>query len=119
MQSHPFVAFIKGTPEAPKCKFTRKLVGLFAQSQYRYKTCDVLADERMRNWVKIYSNWPTFPQVFIAGKLVGGVDIVADLVESGEFDAMVPASCKCTSALDEWQQVLSGNKVVALIEGEA
>lgn len=77
-----------------------------------------MGDERIRNWLKIYSNWPTYPQVFLEGKFVGGVDIVTDLIEAGEFDEMVPASCKSVSALEEWQQVLISNKVVALIQGD-
>lgn len=61
VKSHAFFAFIKGTSEAPKCKFTRRLVEMFAKGNYIYKTFDILADERIRQWLKFYSNWPTFP----------------------------------------------------------
>ena len=74
----------------PKCKFTRKLVELFAAAGYKYRHFDILKDERIRQWLKFYSSWPTFPQVFLGGKFVGGVDIVLELVDSGEFDDMVP-----------------------------
>lgn len=67
VKTNPFFAFIKGSPEAPKCKFTRKLVDLFNQGQYKYKTFDILGDEKIRSWMKFYSNWPTFPQVFLEG----------------------------------------------------
>ena len=90
VKSTGFFAFIKGTPEQPKCKFTRKLVDIFSKNGYRYKTFDILGDERIRQWLKFYSNWPTFPQIFLDGKFTGGVDICIDLIESGEFDDMVP-----------------------------
>jgi Grx4 family monothiol glutaredoxin len=117
VKSNPFFAFIKGSPDAPKCKFTRKLVDMFSQKGYRYKTCDILANDPIRNWLKFYSNWPTFPQVFLDGKFIGGVDIVTDLIESEEFDEMVPQVCKKLSPIEEWKQVVSQNPVVALIEG--
>jgi len=61
VKSNPFFGFIKGSPDAPKCKFTRKLVDMFSKNQYKYKTFDILADERIRNWLKFYTNWPTYP----------------------------------------------------------
>ena len=85
-----FFMFIKGSPEQPKCKFTRKLLETLGPYGYRFRTFDILKDERIRQWLKFYSKWPTFPQVFLEGKFVGGVDITLDLVEAGEFDAMVP-----------------------------
>lgn len=117
IKSYPFFAFIKGSPDAPKCKFTRKLVDMFKEGQYKYKTLDILQDERIRSWMKFYSNWPTFPQVFLNGELVGGVDIVTDLIDSGEFSAMVPASCKALSPLEAFQALLASNPVVALLDG--
>ena len=56
-----FFIFIKGTPDQPKCKFTRKLLELFAPSGYRFRSFDILKDERIRQWLKFYSKWPTFP----------------------------------------------------------
>jgi len=65
-----------------------------AKFDYDYKTFNIFSDERIRQWLKVYSNWPTFPQVFINGKFVGGIDVITELIEEGEFDAMVPESCK-------------------------
>ena len=89
-----FFMFIKGSPEQPKCKFTRKLLETLGPFGYRFRTYDILKDERIRQWLKFYSQWPTFPQVFLGGKFVGGVDITLDLVEAGEFDSMVPQAAK-------------------------
>jgi monothiol glutaredoxin len=61
---------------------------------YLFRTFDILKDERIRQWLKFYSNWPTLPQIFLGAKFVGGVDIVSELIEAGEFDAMVPANAK-------------------------
>lgn len=59
LASCPFFIFIKGTKEEPKCKFTRRLVGLLGQ--YQYETFNILGDERIRQWLKVYTKWPTFP----------------------------------------------------------
>ena len=118
-QQPQFFMFIKGTPEQPKCKFTRKLLELFAPHGYRYKSFDILKDERIRQWLKFYSSWPTFPQVFLAGKFVGGVDIVSELVEAGEFDAMVPQPAKRLAPADEFKELLAQHKVLAILEGSA
>jgi monothiol glutaredoxin len=70
------------------------LLELLHPNGYRFRTFDILKDERIRQWLKFYSNWPTFPQIFLGAKFVGGVDIVSELIEAGEFDAMVPANAK-------------------------
>jgi Grx4 family monothiol glutaredoxin len=79
-------AFIKGTPQEPKCKFTKKLLELFQLAGVtNFGTFNVLSDEQVRQGLKEYSNWPTFPQVFAGGKLLGGVDICEDLAKDGEL----------------------------------
>ncbi|CDW76674.1 monothiol glutaredoxin-s17-like [Stylonychia lemnae] len=119
VKNNPFFAFIKGSPEQPKCKFTRRLVEMFGKSQYKYKSFDILSDERIRQWLKFYSNWPTFPQIFLEGSFVGGVDIVTELIEGGEFEEMVPKVCKALPPLEEFQVLLNEHKVLALIQGSA
>lgn len=93
INSYPFFIFIKGTKEEPKCKFTRRLVGELLPG-YDYKTYNILKDERIRQWLKVYTKWPTFPQLFIQGKFVGGIDVVSELISEGEFLDMVPEQCK-------------------------
>lgn len=81
-------AFIKGTPQQPKCKFTKKLLEMFEKDGVvDFGTFDVLGDDAMRQGLKDYSGWPTFPQVFAGGKLVGGVDICEELSKDGELKA--------------------------------
>jgi Grx4 family monothiol glutaredoxin len=118
-QQPKFFIFIKGTPEQPKCKFTRKLLELFAPHGYRFKSFDILKDERIRQWLKFYSKWPTFPQIFLGGEFIGGVDIVTELIESGEFDAMVPQPAKKPAPADEFKEILQTHRVLAILEGTA
>lgn len=117
VKNSPFFGFIKGSPTEPKCKFTRRLVEQINNKGYRFKSFDILKDERIRQWLKFYSKWPTFPQIFVEGKFVGGVDITCELIESGEFDEMLPPSAKKLSAEEDLNQCLELSKVVAMIEG--
>jgi len=104
--------FIKGTLDTPKCKFTRRLVESIAPKEYRnIKTLNILEDERIRQWLKFYSNWPTFPQIFINGEFIGGIDVVTELIEEGEFDEMMPQSCKKLSPRDALAEFMVLNPV--------
>lgn len=79
--------FIKGTPARPQCGFTRQLIKLFRSTQIEnYDYFDILSDESVRNALKLYSDWPTFPQIYIHGVLIGGLDIVSELIHSGEWN---------------------------------
>lgn len=89
IKSDHVVVFIKGSPEQPKCKFTRKLVGLLDSAQTMYSHYDILQDDITREWLKRHSNWPTFPQVYVRGELVGGVDVVEQMINQGEFAELV------------------------------
>lgn len=79
------IVFMKGTPEAPLCGFSAATVEIFKSFPYPFKGVDILAHPDIRETLPEYSNWPTFPQVFIDGKLVGGCDIVHELRDSGEL----------------------------------
>ena len=108
--------FIKGTLDTPKCKFTRRLVESLKPFEYRnIKTFNILEDERIRQWLKFYSNWPTFPQVFIDGKFVGGIDVVTELIEENEFDEMMPDVCKKLSPEAALEEMFSNFAVIAFI----
>lgn len=73
----PVMLFIKGTPSVPQCGFSRQLVGLLRERGVRYGFFNILADEEVRQGLKEYSDWPTFPQLYADGELVGGLDIVS------------------------------------------
>jgi len=85
IQQDRVVLFMKGTPKAPMCGFSSKTVGLLDSILENYKSVDVLEDQEIRDGIKIYGNWPTIPQLYIDGDLVGGCDIVTAMFNSGEL----------------------------------
>lgn len=85
INSYPVFAFIKGTPEDPQCGFTSQLVEIMNQFKVDYKTFNILEDQMIREKVKEFANWKTFPQVYVKGQLIGGLDIIRELIEDGQF----------------------------------
>ena len=85
----PVVIFMKGHPGEPKCGFSRQLMELPKESapEVKFDTFDIFSDEDVRQGLKTYSNWPTYPQVYVKGELVGGLDIIKELREAGELVA--------------------------------
>jgi len=81
----PIMAFIKGSPNEPKCGFSRTLVGLLSEQQVSFEYFNILEDEEVRQGLKTFSDWPTYPQLYANGELVGGLDIVKEMIESGDF----------------------------------
>jgi monothiol glutaredoxin len=81
------VLFMKGSPDAPQCGFSAKAVSALAATGADYTHVDVLADADIREGIKVYGDWPTIPQLYIGGELVGGSDIILQLAASGELHA--------------------------------
>ncbi len=88
LAENPVVLFMKGSPDFPQCGFSMRTVQALKECDVEFGFVDVLAQPEMRQNLPQYSNWPTFPQVFINGELVGGCDIVMDLYEKGELQKM-------------------------------
>jgi monothiol glutaredoxin len=82
---HDVILFMKGTPERPMCGFSARTVAALDALGRPYVAVDVLPDPRIRQELSALSNWPTIPQLFVSGELVGGADIVAEMYESGEL----------------------------------
>ncbi|HEY0335504.1 MAG TPA: Grx4 family monothiol glutaredoxin [Stenotrophomonas sp.] len=90
VERHPIVLFMKGTPQFPMCGFSSRAVqALQAAGADRLQTINVLEEPEIRANLPRYSNWPTFPQLFIHGELIGGCDITLELFESGELKRIV------------------------------
>jgi len=83
------VLFMKGTPKSPMCGFSAKTIGLLDSILDDYKSVDVLEDPEIREGIKVYGNWPTIPQLYIDGELVGGCDIVTAMFNSSELHEML------------------------------
>lgn len=93
VNAHPVMLFIKGTPAAPRCGFTRKLLQLMSDLKVTFGSFDILSDDSVRSGLKEYSDWLTYPQVYISGEFVGGLDVVTELAASGELIKLIPAHC--------------------------
>lgn len=85
VNSHKVMLFMKGSPEEPRCGFSRKVVNVLQDQGVAFGSFDILSDEAVRQGMKAFSNWPTFPQLYVAGELLGGCDIVLEMNESGEL----------------------------------
>lgn len=83
------VLFMKGQPNAPQCGFSAKAVGILSGLGVPFKGVDVLADTEIRDGIKVFGSWPTIPQLYIDGELVGGSDIIEQLVNSGELHQLL------------------------------
>jgi monothiol glutaredoxin len=95
VEGHPIVLFMKGTPRFPMCGFSSRTVqALKAAGAEQLHTVNVLEEPEIRANLPAYSNWPTFPQLFIHGELIGGCDITLELFESGELARIVAETHK-------------------------
>ena len=81
--------FMKGVPSAPRCGFSRQIVEMLDSIDASYGAFDILQDEEVRQGLKEYSDWPTYPQLYVDGELVGGLDIVREMVEDGELEGLL------------------------------
>jgi monothiol glutaredoxin len=82
---HKVILFMKGTPEAPACGFSARTVAALQELDTPFAAVDILPDPRIRQELSAISNWPTIPQLFVNGELLGGCDIVTEMYESGEL----------------------------------
>ena len=85
INSSPVMLFMKGKPDEPKCGFSRKVVDILRQENVHFESFDILTDEEVRQGLKVYSNWSSYPQLYIKGELIGGSDIVLEMQKSGEL----------------------------------
>ena len=81
--------FMKGNPQMPQCGFSAAVVGVLKELGAKYGSYNILADPELREGLKEYSSWPTYPQLYVDGKLVGGADIIRDLHAKGELAKLV------------------------------
>jgi monothiol glutaredoxin len=85
ISENPVILFMKGTPDAPACGFSARTVAMLQSVGKPFAAVDILPDPRIRQELSGLSNWPTIPQLFVDGELVGGCDIVSEMYESGEL----------------------------------
>jgi len=91
ISEHEVILFMKGTPEAPGCGFSARTAGALQALDAPFAAVDVLPDPRIRQELSAISQWPTIPQLFVKGELIGGADIVGEMFESGELAELLGA----------------------------
>jgi monothiol glutaredoxin len=91
IKQHHVMLFMKGTPEAPRCGFSMQVVQCLDALGAEYAAMDILPDPRIRQVLSAQSGWPTIPQLFVDGELIGGCDIVTELYEDGKLKELVAA----------------------------
>jgi monothiol glutaredoxin len=89
IKSDPVVLYMKGTPVFPMCGFSAAVVQILSQTGVKFQTYNVLDDADLRQGLKEFSNWPTFPQLYVDGELVGGCDIVREMYQTGELQELL------------------------------
>ena len=91
IETNDVILFMKGTPEQPMCGFSARTVAALQALEAPFAAVDVLPDPRIRQELSALSEWPTIPQLFVGGELVGGCDIVTEMYESGELAELLGA----------------------------
>ena len=89
LESSPVLLYMKGTPDFPQCGFSAKTVSVLRAAGAKFAYINIFEDPEIREGLKVYSSWPTFPQLYVNGELVGGCDIAVELYESGELKQML------------------------------
>ncbi|XP_006009846.1 glutaredoxin 3 isoform X1 [Latimeria chalumnae] len=97
----PCMLFMKGSPQEPRCGFSRQITAILNQHSIQFSSFDILSDEVVRQQLKTFSNWPTYPQLYVNGELIGGLDIVKELAASGELEKICPTAQKLENRLKE------------------
>ncbi|HET8551763.1 MAG TPA: Grx4 family monothiol glutaredoxin [Gammaproteobacteria bacterium] len=92
--ANPVLLYMKGTPDFPQCGFSAQTVQALKQCDAEFAYVNILEEPEIRATLKEVSNWPTFPQLFVNGELVGGCDIVTELYQSGELQTMVQGAAR-------------------------
>lgn len=89
IESNAVVLYMKGNADMPMCGFSARAVNILKSCNVPFLTVDVLQNEDIRQGIKTYSNWPTIPQLYIKGEFIGGSDIMAEMFEAGELQAIL------------------------------
>jgi monothiol glutaredoxin len=90
--SEAVVLYMKGTPNFPQCGFSGRVVQVLQACNAKYLAVNIFEDPELREALKEYSHWPTYPQLYVKGELVGGCDIVMDLFDKGELQSLISAA---------------------------
>ena len=85
IENNDVCLFMKGTPDAPQCGFSMAVVNIFKILELNFKSVNVLENQNIREGIKVYSDWPTIPQLYVKNEFIGGCDIIKEMYETGEL----------------------------------
>lgn len=94
IKAHPVILYMKGSAQTPLCGFSARAVSILKAYQIPFETMDVLQDEELRQGIKLFSNWPTIPQLYVNGEFIGGSDILSEMHENHELEALFSSLAK-------------------------
>jgi len=115
INAHKCMLFMKGSPKEPKCGFSKQTIAIFEDQKAQYGTFDIFTDDEVRQGLKTYSNWPTYPQLYIDGEFVGGLDIIKEMLESGDLQTMLPKQADLDARLKE---LVNLGEITIFMKGE-
>ncbi len=96
--SNPIILYMKGSPQAPQCGFSAQTVQALIGCGQRFAYVDILSNPEIRSTLPQYANWPTFPQLYVNGELIGGCDIVTEMFEAGELEPLVKEAAEAAES---------------------
>lgn len=119
VNSSPVMLFMKGTPDEPRCGFSRKVVDILKQEKVEFESFDILTDDEVRQGLKVYSNWSSYPQLYIKGELIGGSDIVLEMQKSGELRKVLAENGihQKDSLEDRLKNIVNSSTVMLFMKG--
>ncbi|KAH7669428.1 Peptide-N(4)-(N-acetyl-beta-glucosaminyl)asparagine amidase protein [Dioscorea alata] len=119
INSSPVVLFMKGAPEEPKCGFSRKVVDILKQEKIEFRSFDILSDDEVRQALKVFSNWSSYPQLYIKGELIGGSDIALEMHKSGELKKLLAEKGIAAKETleDKLKNLISSSQIMLFMKG--
>ncbi|CAD5117550.1 DgyrCDS6312 [Dimorphilus gyrociliatus] len=115
INKEPVMLFMKGSPNQPRCGFSRTIVDILKSYKVKFGHFDILQDDEVRQKLKEFSNWPTYPQLYASGELLGGLDIVKEMVESGELLDNLPI--EKDNLTERLKALINRSKVMLFMKG--
>ncbi len=92
LETYPVLLYMKGTPDFPQCGFSAQTVAALREVGAEFAYVNIFEDPEIREGLKVYSNWPTFPQLYVNGELIGGCDITIEMYHSGELKELIDST---------------------------
>lgn len=116
----PVVLFMKGSPNEPRCGFSKQVIKILEEQNVIFGHFDILKDDEVRQGLKKFSNWPTYPQLYVNGSLLGGLDVMKELIEEGEFQDQLPEEAKKKPEMslnDRLKAIINKEPVMIFMKG--